>query len=166
MRHRQMDHGHPSRSFRSQCACLLGMVLMMVTGCGNVIITFSRTPPPPPTMNAHPASTITLTPTPTPSAVSATDPAGWVAATSSNWCGYTFPQGQITGVRAQWTEPVISAHVPGAYLVTWVGLSNYWKRPVVAVAGRQGHFCAGCFAKQSPQDGRAIATSKRALVTA
>ncbi|KRB80621.1 hypothetical protein ASE00_16370 [Sphingomonas sp. Root710] len=52
------------------------------------------------------------------------------------------------------------------YLVTWVGLSNYWKRPVVAVAGRQGHFCAGCFAKQSPQDGRAIAISKRALVTA
>jgi hypothetical protein len=50
-----------------------------------------------------------------------------VAATSSNWCGYTFPQGQITGVRAQWTEPVISAHVPGAYLVTWVGVGGWGK---------------------------------------
>lgn len=35
-----------------------------------------------------------------------------------------------------------------AYMVTWAGFSAYWKRPIIAVAGRRGHFCAGCFAKR------------------
>lgn len=35
-----------------------------------------------------------------------------------------------------------------SYMVTWSGFSAYWKRPIIAVAGRPGHFCAGCFAKQ------------------
>lgn len=36
------------------------------------------------------------------------------------------------------------------YMVTWTGFSAYWKRPIVGVAGRTGHFCAGCFAKRKP----------------
>ncbi|RYE47295.1 MAG: hypothetical protein EOP21_05965 [Hyphomicrobiales bacterium] len=36
------------------------------------------------------------------------------------------------------------------YMVTWSGFSAYWKRPILSVAGRRGHFCAGCFAKQKP----------------
>jgi len=34
------------------------------------------------------------------------------------------------------------------YMVTWAGHSAYWKRPIIGVAGRSGHFCAGCFAKR------------------
>ena len=60
-----------------------------------------------------------------PSAAPVTSPAGWTGVTSQNWCGYTFPQGNITGVRAQWTEPDISAQVPGAYVVTWVGIGGW-----------------------------------------
>lgn len=129
MRHQRVDQSHTSRSFHYQSAFLLSILLMIMGGCGSVTITFSRTPPPKSTMSVQslPTTAPLRTPTPTPSAVSATDPAGWVAATSSNWCGYTFPQGQITGVRAQWTEPVISAHVPGAYLVTWVGVGGWGK---------------------------------------
>ncbi len=37
-----------------------------------------------------------------------------------------------------------------AYMVTWSGFSTYLKRPILSVAGRRGHFCAGCFAKQAP----------------
>jgi hypothetical protein len=35
-------------------------------------------------------------------------------------------------------------------MVTWSGFSTYLKRPILSVAGRRGHFCAGCFAKQAP----------------
>lgn len=36
------------------------------------------------------------------------------------------------------------------YLVIWSGASAYSTRPLIAVAGRSGHFCAGCFAKKLP----------------
>lgn len=39
-----------------------------------------------------------------------------------------------------------------AYMVTWAGVSAYWRRPIIAVAGRHGHFCAGCFAKRRPPE--------------
>ncbi len=39
-----------------------------------------------------------------------------------------------------------------AYMVTWSGYSRYWQRPIIRVAGRKGHFCAGCFAKQRPPE--------------
>jgi len=35
-----------------------------------------------------------------------------------------------------------------AYIVTWAGYSAYWHRPVIAVAGRRGRYCAGCFARR------------------
>lgn len=37
-----------------------------------------------------------------------------------------------------------------SYMVTWSGFSAYWKRPIIGIAGRAGHFCAGCFVKQKP----------------
>lgn len=39
-----------------------------------------------------------------------------------------------------------------AYMVSWAGFSAYWGRPILAVAGRHGHYCAGCFAKQNLAD--------------
>lgn len=42
------------------------------------------------------------------------------------------------------------------YMVTWSGRSAYWKRPIIAVAGRPDHFCAGCFARQSPSQELAV----------
>jgi len=35
-----------------------------------------------------------------------------------------------------------------SYIVTWCGFSEYWKRPIIDVAGRPEHFCAGCFVRQ------------------
>lgn len=37
-----------------------------------------------------------------------------------------------------------------SYLVSWTGHSPFGKRPMIGVAGRSGHFCAGCFVKQAP----------------
>ena len=50
-----------------------------------------------------------------------------------------------------------------SYMVTWSGVSPYWKRPIIAVAGRQGHFCAGCFVKQKPMQPRAVKRVVRIL---
>lgn len=42
------------------------------------------------------------------------------------------------------------------YMVTWAGVSAFWKRPIIGVAGRAGHFCAGCFTRQLPARQRAV----------
>ena len=59
--------------------------------------------------------------------------------------------------QAEFDNPNMTDH---AYLVTWAGFSAYWGRPIVGVAGRQGHFCAGCFVKREQpgrQAGRRVA---------
>ena len=50
-----------------------------------------------------------------------------------------------------------------AYLVTWTGFSAYWKRPIIAVAGRPGHFCAGCFARRKQPEPLAAERAARRL---
>jgi len=39
-----------------------------------------------------------------------------------------------------------------SYIVTWAGFSEFGRRPMIGVAGRREHFCAGCFAKQKPAE--------------
>jgi hypothetical protein len=129
MRHRLTRHGHVSSHFRHQLAFLLSVVLMTFVeyGCSAANISTASTPTPAMSAKPSPTPTPTPTPIPVPSAAPATSPVGWVTTTSQNWCGYTFPQGNITGVRAQWTEPDVSNQVPGAYVVTWVGVGG-WKQ--------------------------------------
>jgi len=118
-----------NNSLISRLALLPGVLLMIFVVCGCSAANISAAPTRTPTISAPPSPTIAQTPTPTPiavpSAAPVTQPAGWVTTTSSNWSGYTFPQGNITGVRAQWTEPKVSNQVPGAYMVTWVGVGGW-----------------------------------------
>lgn len=103
------------------------LLIFMASGCGTA--TISATPTSTLTRNAQPSSTAaatsTSTPIAVPSAAPVTQPAGWFATTSPNWSGYTLPRGIISGVRAQWTEPYVSNRVPGAYMVTWVGVGGW-----------------------------------------
>ncbi len=106
---------------------MLSIALMLLLEYGCSAANVSATPTRTPTMSASPATATAPTPTliPVSSAEPVTQPAGWATTSSPNWSGYTFPQGQITGVRAQWTEPDVSNQVPGAYVVTWVGVGGW-----------------------------------------
>lgn len=116
------------RLLKSQLTLLSSILLMIfiASGCGTNIIAPTSTP----TKSAQsPSATATTTPASAPvivpSAAPVTQPAGWFATTSPNWSGYTLPRGIISGVRAQWTEPYVSNRVPGAYMVTWVGVGGW-----------------------------------------
>ena len=52
------------------------------------------------------------------------------------------------------------------YLVTWSGHSPFGRRPIIRVAGRPEHFCAGCFIKQEPPARSADRHRSRVLVDA
>jgi hypothetical protein len=61
--------------------------------------------------------------------------------------------------QEEWDNPEMDRR---AYMVTWSGFSAYWKRPILAVAGRRGHFCAGCFVKQArPEPAAETRTARR-----
>jgi hypothetical protein len=108
---------------------LLGVLLtiFIASGCGAVTSSakLASTPTKSALLSATAAQTPTSTPIAVPSAAPVTQPAGWFTETSPNWSGYTLPRGIITGVRAQWTEPQVSNHVPGAYMVTWIGVGGW-----------------------------------------
>lgn len=50
------------------------------------------------------------------------------------------------------------------YIVTWFGYSALGRRPIVRVAGRPEHFCAGCFIKHEPPAQSAGRRRSRVLV--
>jgi hypothetical protein len=94
---------------------LLGVLLIIFITCGCDAAPIA----------AGPIATPTQSPGVVPSAAPVTRPAGWFTTTSPNWSGYTLPRGIISGVRAQWTEPQVSNQVPGAYMVTWIGVGGW-----------------------------------------
>lgn len=117
------------RPLTGRFALLLGVVLLISLEYGCSAANISAAPTRTPTKSAPPSPTIAQSPTPTPIAVPSAppvaQPAGWFTTTSQNWSGYTLPRGIISGVRAQWTEPNVSNQVPGAYMVTWVGVGGW-----------------------------------------
>jgi hypothetical protein len=54
----------------------------------------------------------------------ATGVAGWQTLQSLHWTGYTFPQRHVTGVRAQWQEPVTTGSA-GEEEFTWIGIGGW-----------------------------------------
>jgi hypothetical protein len=61
------------------------------------------------------------------------------------------PIGDCSIGHADWHQDFANPDMnQKSYLVTWSGFCPYWKRPIIGVAGRAGHFCAGCFVKQKP----------------
>ncbi|HBE28726.1 MAG TPA: hypothetical protein DDW25_07525 [Ktedonobacter sp.] len=102
----------------------IGLLLTLLSSC--------RTPSSP--VGASPTQSRGVTPTKIPGATltakaqrgtqSGSFPAGWDTAESANWAGYTLPRGEVTGVRAAWTEPAIS-NVPNAHVATWIGVGGW-----------------------------------------
>lgn len=110
-----------NNSLKRRLTLMSGVLLMIFVTCGCGSTTFSVAPTTTPTKSAQSMST----PIAVPSAAPVTQPAGWFTETSPNWSGYTLPRGIISGVRAQWTEPQVSNQVPGAYMVTWIGVGGW-----------------------------------------
>lgn len=117
------------RSLIGGMALLLNaiVIISLASGCGSANISAAPTTTPAKSAQSSLTTVATSTSTPiaVPSAAPVTQPAGWFTTTSSNWSGYTLPRGIISGVRAQWTEPQVSNRVPGAYMVTWIGVGGW-----------------------------------------
>lgn len=100
----------------------LAVVLLGISGCAPI-----RSAQVAPTATATLAPTATTIPLPTatplPSVANATT-AGWRSLTDPHWCGYTFPQGNLTGIRAEWQEPTVTAQT-GAEEFTWIGIGGW-----------------------------------------
>lgn len=116
------------RLFREKVAFLFSILLMffLICACDATTVSLAKSPPTP-TPTSTPTTAPTPTPTPiiVPSALPATYSAGWITGTSSNWSGYTFPQSNVTGVRAAWTEPTLSQLSANANVVAWVGIGGW-----------------------------------------
>lgn len=71
-----------------------------------------------------PAPSPTSTPTPFPAASPVAEAAGSETVASNHWVGYTFPVGDVTGVRTQWSEPGVTGPA-GAEEFVWVGIGGW-----------------------------------------
>lgn len=75
---------------------------------------------------ATPTPTVIPTPTttPLPTVAQVTQGVGWQTVTSLHWVGYTFPQQNVTGLRAQWVEPT-STGSAGDEEFVWIGVGGW-----------------------------------------
>jgi hypothetical protein len=101
------------------------LLLFLLAGCTGPI---SQQPvpilAPSPTDTPWPTPTPSPTATPLPTTATAVQPAGWTAVNDPHWSGYTFPQGGLTGVRAQWREPQASGS-KGDEEFSWIGIGGW-----------------------------------------
>jgi hypothetical protein len=91
--------------------------------------------PPSVSTTASTASPAASTPSPSPSIyhppsppfpqVSSAAVAGWQTVTSLHWVGYTFPVGEVTGVRAQWKEPSVTGTAINSEESAWIGIGGW-----------------------------------------
>jgi hypothetical protein len=63
-------------------------------------------------------------------------------ANGENWVGYTFDVPDVTGVRADWTEPLVAPTRPRAAEFVWVGIGGWYSRSIMQV-GTQVYFPGG-----------------------
>jgi hypothetical protein len=61
---------------------------------------------------------------PFPSIAPVSRDAGWNPETSRHWVGYTFPAQNVTGVRAEWTEPTVTGRTGDEEFV-WIGVGGW-----------------------------------------
>jgi hypothetical protein len=63
------------------------------------------------------------------------------------------PINQCSHGHPAWHRGLAHPEMDGKrYMVTWAGFSKSGNRPVIRVAGRNEHFCAGCFVKEKPSE--------------
>jgi hypothetical protein len=93
-----------------------------LSACGVPIGGSVPTPSPPPLLTPTP-----LLPSPSmslPTVTPVAQVAGWQTLDSQHWVGYTFPESDVTGVRAQWTEPMVSGTPPAEEFI-WIGVGGW-----------------------------------------
>ena len=91
------------------------------TPAPSAIATASAAAGPP---GGSPASGLAALPPSFPAIAPVARPAGWTREVSRHWVGYTFPAGNVTGVRAEWTEPTVSGR-SGAQEFVWLGIGGW-----------------------------------------
>jgi hypothetical protein len=74
--------------------------------------------------SSSPASGPAASPPPFPAVAPVARAAGWTREVSRHWVGYTFPTGNVTGVRAEWTEPRVSGR-SGTEEFVWLGIGGW-----------------------------------------
>ncbi|HEY2576368.1 MAG TPA: hypothetical protein VGI74_08680 [Streptosporangiaceae bacterium] len=79
-----------------------------------------------PTQSSAPAepSSPTSAPPPFPEVGPVARTAGTTSLTSEHWVGYTFPASNVTGVRAEWTEPSVQGGKNSEEFV-WIGVGGW-----------------------------------------
>jgi hypothetical protein len=104
----------------------LALIAVVVAGCSAATHSELAAPTGTAVPRAIPSLAATLSPTATPFPVTspAANPSGWTALTDPHWSGYTFPTSGVTGVRAQWREPLVTGS-PGMEEFTWVGIGGW-----------------------------------------
>jgi Peptidase A4 family len=112
----------------ARCGLFIGLLfsLLMSAACtitgpqtvGGSPSATTSAPSPSPTATSFPTAT------PFPTAAPVTDVAGWQTETSLHWVGYTFPQTNVTGLRAQWVEPTATGS-KGDEEFVWLGVGGW-----------------------------------------
>lgn len=74
--------------------------------------------------SSSPASGAATFPPTFPAIAPVARPAGWTRDVSRHWVGYTFPTGNATGVRAEWTEPTVNGR-SGTQEFVWLGIGGW-----------------------------------------
>lgn len=116
---------------------LMLQVLLVVGACSapSTVSAGTTTPNafPPPTVSP-PTPTLTPSPTPFPTVESVAHVAGWETLDSLHWVGYTFPHSDVTGIRAQWSEPAVTGSAVAEEFV-WIGVGgwNYTVNNIIQV---------------------------------
>jgi hypothetical protein len=112
--------------------------------------------------SSSPASGALTSPPTFPAIAPVARPAGWTQDVSRHWVGCTFPAGNVTGVRAEWTEPRVSGR-SGTEEFVWLGIggwaqtnSNIIQAGTFAYFPGGGQANEGVWYQQVPVDQKAI----------
>jgi len=113
---------------RAEIAGFGALVLLSMVGCGPATPAGTRTTRSGFELSPHSSSTPLPMSSSSPSALPTTPPvahvAGWQEQDSPNWVGYTFLKGDVTGVRAQWLEPMVTGE-KGDEEFVWLGIGGW-----------------------------------------
>lgn len=107
---------------------ILMLQVLLVVGACSAPSTVSKVTATPSAALTPTASAPTLTPTPSPGPFPTVETvarvAGWKTLDSLHWVGYTFPQSDVTGIRAQWSEPTVTGSAVAEEFV-WIGVGGW-----------------------------------------
>jgi hypothetical protein len=126
--------GYPPRHRRLRTIAALAIAIL-ATSCSSASTNSTPKSSGQAAASASPAATpapATPVPTSSPLPFSQVAPAavkgGSTPGFSPHWAGYTFTANNVTGVRAEWTEPTVHGHVHSEEFV-WIGVGGWGPGP-------------------------------------